>query len=139
MRRIPVVLVLASLVALAAVAEEARPSRAACERTKLAGRAYIECLTAAVRANDQALSDALSRAHATIDARSELTSAQKARWKNALDEAHGIFLRFRNLDCQNVAPYEGSRGIGAFEERLACLIDKGDARVRDLASRYRGQ
>ena len=138
MRRISVVLVLASLVALPTVAEEARPSRAACDRAKLAGRAYIECLTAAVRATDQALSTALSRAHATIDARSELTPAQKARWKNALDEAHGIFLRYRNLECQNVAPYEGSRGIGAFEERLACLIDKGDARVRDLASRYGG-
>jgi len=138
MRRIPVILVLASLVALPAVAEEARPSRAACDRAKLAGRTYIECLGAAVRASDQALAAALSRAHAVIDARSELTPAQKARWKNALDEAHGTFLRYRNLECQNVAPYEGSRGIGAFEERLSCLIDKGEARVRDLASRYGG-
>jgi uncharacterized protein YecT (DUF1311 family) len=138
MRRISVVLVVASLVALAAVAEEVRPSRAACDRAKLAGRAYIECLGAAVRTSDQALAAALSRAHAVIDARSELTPAQKARWKNALDEAHGVFLRYRNLECQNVAPYEGSRGIGAFEERLSCLIDKGDARVRDLTSRYGG-
>ena len=136
MRRIGVILLLTSLAATSAFAQEARPSRAACDRAKLLGRAYIECLEAAVRDSDRILAAALSRAHAAIDARPELAPAQKTRWKNALDEAQGMFMRFRNLECQNVAPYEGSRGIGAFEERLACLIDKSATRARDLETRY---
>jgi uncharacterized protein YecT (DUF1311 family) len=136
MHRMLVILLLASLAATSTGAQEARPSRAACDRAKLPGRAYIECLEAAVRDNDRALAAALSRAHAAIDARPELVPVQKTRWKNALDEAQGMFMRFRNLECQNVAPYEGSRGIGAFEERLACLIDKSATRARDLETRY---
>jgi uncharacterized protein YecT (DUF1311 family) len=46
-------------------------------------------------------------------------------------------VRFRNQECQAVAPYEGGGNrIGAFEERLACLIDKNVMRVRELEARY---
>lgn len=118
-------------------AQEQRPSQAACERAKLPGRAYIECLEAAARAADKALNEAQVRARAVIDARADLAAVQKTRWKNALEEAQNAFIAFRNIECQNVAPYEGARGIGAFEERLACLVDKATARARELDSRYR--
>lgn len=118
------------------LAQETRASQAACERAKLPGRAYIECLEAAARAADKALNDAQARARATIDARADLAAVQKNRWKNALEEAQNAFIAFRNIECQNVAPYEGARGIGAFEERLACLVDKATARARELDSRY---
>jgi uncharacterized protein YecT (DUF1311 family) len=90
----------------------------------------------AARAADKALNDAQARARATIDARPDLAAVQKNRWKNALEEAQNAFIAFRNVECQNVAPYEGARGIGAFEERLACLVDKATARARELDSRY---
>ncbi len=125
------------LFAAPTLAQETRPSQAACERAKLPGRAYIECLEAAARAADKALNDAQARARATIDARGDLAAVQKNRWKNALDEAMNAFIAFRNVECQNVAPYEGARGIGAFEERLACIVDKATARARELDSRYR--
>ncbi|HEY8267347.1 MAG TPA: lysozyme inhibitor LprI family protein [Xanthobacteraceae bacterium] len=124
------------LFAAPALAQETRPSQAACERAKLPGRAYIECLETAARAADKALNDAQARARATIDARPDLAAVQKNRWKNALEEAQNAFIAFRNVECQNVAPYEGARGIGAFEERLACLVDKATARARELDSRY---
>jgi uncharacterized protein YecT (DUF1311 family) len=127
---------LASILLLTSAAAQERPSQAACERAKLPGRAYIECLEAAARAADEKLRAAQARARATIDARGDLASVQKTRWKNALEEAMNAFIAFRNVECQNVAPYEGTRGIGAFEERLACLIDKATARARDLDSRY---
>jgi uncharacterized protein YecT (DUF1311 family) len=117
-------------------AQEARPSLAACDRAKLPARAYIECLEAAARAADKALSDVQARARATIEARTDLVAVQRNRWKNALEEAQNAFIAFRNIECQNVAPYEGTRGIGAFEERLACLIDKATARARELDLRY---
>ena len=129
-------LVLVSSLTLPALAQDLRPSRAACDRAKLPGRAYIECLEAAARAADKALNEAQARARATIDARADLAAVQKNRWKNALDEAMNAFIAFRNVECQNVAPYEGARGIGAFEERLSCLVDKATARTRDLDSRY---
>lgn len=125
-----------SMLVADASAQEPRPSQAACERARLPGRTYIECLEAAARAADKALNDAQARARAAIDARADLAAVQKNRWKNALDEAQNAFIAFRNMECQNVAPYEGARGIGAFEERLACLVDKATARARELDSRY---
>jgi uncharacterized protein YecT (DUF1311 family) len=121
----------------AASAQELRPSQTACERTKLPGRAYIECLEAAARGADKALNEAQARARAVIDARADLAPVQRNRWKNALEEAQNAFIAFRNVECQNVAPYEGARGIGAFEERLACIVDKATARARELDARYR--
>lgn len=117
-------------------AQELRPSHAACDRARLPGRTYVECLEAAARAADKALSEAQARARATIEARADLAAVQKNRWKNALEEAQNAFIAFRNTECQNVAPYEGRRGIGAFEERLACLVDKAAARARELDARY---
>lgn len=118
-------------------AGEPRPSQAVCDRAKLPGRSYVECLEQALRGTDRALDAAHARALAAIEARSDLTSAQRTRWKNVLEEAHGLFVRFRNFECQNVAPYEGGSGrIGAFEQRLACLIDKNAARAGELQSRY---
>ncbi len=71
--------------------------------------------------------------------RSDLAGTQRTRWKNTLDEAHGLFVRFRNFECQNVAPYEGGNRIGAFEERLACLVDKNLLRLQELRRRYEAQ
>ena len=117
-------------------AQEARPSQAMCDRAKLIGRAYIDCLGAASRTAEQTLTDAIQRARIAIDTRPDLVALQKIRWKNALDEAQNAFIAFRNIECQNVAPYEGQRGIGSFEERLACLVDKAIIRARELDARY---
>lgn len=133
-------LALASLffiVSLPLAADNARPSRAACERAKLPDRSYIECLEKMSRETDSALEAIVTRIRAAIDARSELAPVQKTRWKNALEEAQVLFVRFRNQECQAVAPYEGGNNrIGAFEERLACLVDKNSYRVRELEARY---
>lgn len=118
-------------------AQEPRPSRAACERAKLPGRGYIECLEKAARETHDALEAAIVRIRATVDAREELAPVQKTRWKNAIEESQILFIRFRNQECQTVAPYEGGNNrIGAFEERLACLVDKNTGRLRDLEARY---
>lgn len=137
MRAAFVLPLLAILAGAAAEAQQsARPSQAVCDRAKLPGRAYIDCLEKASRDTDRAMNEALARARTVIESHAELAPMQKTRWKAALEEAHGVFLRFRGLECQNVAPYEGARGIGTFEERLACLVDKNIARARDLEARY---
>ena len=116
-----------------------RPSAGQCDRSRLAGRGYIECLEKALHDSDAALTEATRRAHAVIDARSDLAPTQRTRWKNTLDEAQGLFVRFRNFECQNVAPYEGGSRIGSFEERLACLADKNLMRLEELRRRYDAQ
>ena len=125
---------------LSAVASGLRPVSAVCDRGKLPGRGFIECLEAALGNSDRALADASVHALARIEARADLANTQRMRWKNVLEEAQGQFIRFRNFDCQNVAPYEGASGrIGAFEERLACLVEKNLARTQGLLRRYKDQ
>lgn len=137
MRRLASVLLFALAAVLPAAAEEIRPSQTACDRAKLPGRGYIECLERTLRAADEALNAAHARALAAVEARADLTPMQRTRWKNVLEESQALFVRFRNFECQNVAPYEGEAGrIGAFEQRLACLIDRNTARARDLENRY---
>jgi hypothetical protein len=124
---------------LPATALAQRPATGLCDRSKLAGRGYVECLENALRDSDRALTEANSKAQATIDARADLAGTQRTRWKNTFDEAHGLFVRLRNFECQNVAPYEGGSRIGAFEERLACLVDKNLLRLEELRRRYDAQ
>jgi uncharacterized protein YecT (DUF1311 family) len=122
---------------VAPLAAQERPSRAACERTKFTGRGYIECLEKHSREAHDALEALVTKIRAAIDDRTELAPVQKTRWKNAIEEAQVLYVRFRNQECQAVAPYEGANNrIGAFEERLACLIDKNVARIRELEARY---
>jgi uncharacterized protein YecT (DUF1311 family) len=133
---------LAAFIVIAAGAAgvaEPRPAAILCDKAKSAGRGYFECLEAALRETDQALTEANRKAKAAVDLRSELAPTQRMRWKHVLDEAQTLFVRFRNFECQNVAPYEGGTRIGAFEERLACLIDKNAARIQDLGRRYEKQ
>src|SRR5690606_4238884 len=132
------VLALLVIAFAAPAAGEPRPASAVCDREKLPGRGYIECLESALRDSDRAMTDAVARAQLRIDQRPDLATTQRTRWKNVLEEAQGQFIRFRNFDCQNVAPYEGAGGrIGAFEERLACLLEKNMTRTQELLRRYK--
>ena len=108
----------------------------ACPRDVVAPRDYNRCLYDARRAAEQALEAEVDNAMAVIDARSDLAPVQRFRWKNLLDESQSRFLIFRNFDCQSVAPYEGPRGIGNFEQRTLCLIEINTRRARDLRERY---
>lgn len=107
-----------------------------CPRDKVAPRQYNRCLYDTVRTTEQALEAALSDALAAIDARADLLGVQRGRWKTLLDEAQSRFLLFRNFDCQSVAPFEGRRGIGNFEQRALCLIETNLDRAADLKARY---
>ncbi len=120
--------------------DAAMPERAkvvvACPREKVSGGQYNRCLYDVTRTSEQALEAELANAFTVIEARTDLQGTQRARWKTQLDEAQSRFLLFRNLDCQGVAPFEGPRGIGNFEQRSLCLIAANRARAADLKARY---
>lgn len=109
---------------------------AACPREKVSGGQYNRCLYDVTRTSEQALEAELNNAVAVIEARTDLQGVQRNRWKTLLDEAQSRFLLFRNLDCQGVAPFEGPRGIGNFEQRALCLIEANRLRAGELRARY---
>ncbi|WP_051356910.1 lysozyme inhibitor LprI family protein [Azorhizobium doebereinerae] len=107
-----------------------------CAAGKLPAPDYSRCLFEATQASERAVTAAFEAAMAVVEGRADLPSVQRNRWKSQLDEAQTRFVLFRNLDCQSVAPFEGPRGIGNFEQRALCLIENNSRRERDLAARY---
>lgn len=98
---------------------------------------YSRCLFEATQSTDRAMVAAFEAAMVVVEGRADLAGVQRARWKSQLDEAQVRFVMFRNFDCQSVAPFEGQRGIGNFEQRALCLIENNLRRERDLRARYR--
>ncbi|MFG1347490.1 lysozyme inhibitor LprI family protein [Xanthobacter autotrophicus DSM 431] len=109
---------------------------AACPRDKRSTRDYNRCLYDNTRTSEQELEAELANAITVIEARSDLPGVQRTKWKALLDESQSRFLLFRNFDCQSVAPFEGPRGIGNFEQRALCLIEANTRRARELRARY---
>ncbi|MGE4371335.1 MAG: lysozyme inhibitor LprI family protein [Xanthobacter sp.] len=109
---------------------------ALCPRDEIAPRAYHRCLFDATRTSDQELEVALTNALTVISRRDDLAAVQRNTWRNLLEEAQHRFVMFRNYDCQSVAPFEGVRGIGNFEQRALCLIASNHRRAQALYRRY---
>lgn len=107
-----------------------------CPREAIPAAERNRCLYDTIRTSEQALEAEMANALRVIDGRSDLAPVQRNRWKSLLDEAQSRFLLYRNFDCQSVAPFEGRRGIGNFEERALCLITANTRRAEALASRY---
>jgi len=140
-------LALAFLLVSAAIAEaqHPRPSREICDKAGT-GRPYVLCLEKAMFDSNRELEALVQRILGFIDMRDDLAPPQRGRWKSSLEEAQVLFVRFRNHECQAVAPFESSKppqapgggrlAIGSFEERLLCLIDKNVTRMRELEIRY---
>jgi hypothetical protein len=69
---------------------------------------------------------------------------QRARWRNSLADSQGLWLRWRNAECQEVAPFEGQatstnalkNRVAAFDAKLVCTIRANTARAADLSARY---
>ena len=120
----------------AAVADDARPSSAACDIKKLGSRELAECLRAASDKSDKDLADIVATAVKSIDGRAGLLSGQKARWKRSLNDAQAQWIGWRDSECQDVAPFEAGMGAKGGDPRLACIIDQNTRRAADIKSRY---
>jgi uncharacterized protein YecT (DUF1311 family) len=129
-------LVLLSTVVGSAQAEDQRPSALSCDVTKLGARELADCLRTASDKTDKALYDTVTAAIKSIETRAGLLSGQKGRWKRALNEAESQWLTWRDLECQDVAPFEVGLGSKGGDPRLACLIDQSTRRIADLKGRY---
>ncbi|MFG1427314.1 lysozyme inhibitor LprI family protein [Roseixanthobacter glucoisosaccharinicivorans] len=107
-----------------------------CRSGEVLAREYNRCLYDAIQVSEKGMEAALANAFAVIEARSDLLPSQRNRWRLLLDEAQIRYGMYRNFDCQSVAPFEGPRGIGNFEQRALCLIANNERRAEDLRRRY---
>jgi uncharacterized protein YecT (DUF1311 family) len=115
-----------------------------CDPAKLQGGELAQCLAQADRASASALDAAYKAALDSIATRPGVFDAQRARWRNSLTESQEIWLHFRNVECQNVAPFEGQAStvnvsknrVSIYEAKTQCTIRMNEARAADLAARY---
>jgi uncharacterized protein YecT (DUF1311 family) len=136
------------LVLLAAIALAASPTRSeaagGCDPAKLQGGELAQCLAQADRASAAALDATYKAALDSIATRPGVFDAQRARWRSSLTESQEIWLHFRNVECQNVAPFEGQAAtvnvsknrVSIYEAKTQCTIRMNEARAADLAARY---
>ena len=121
-----------------AKAEDTRPSQIACDASKLGGRELAECLRTSVEKSERELADTMAAAIKAIDTQKGVLSSQKARWRRSLNEAEAQWLNWRDVECQDVAPFEaGISTRGAGDPRLSCILDANAVRTASLKARYK--
>lgn len=125
-----------ALPGVAAAADAPRPSLSACDTAKLGARDLADCLHAAADKADRDLQTTVEAAYKSIDSRQGLLSSQKARWRRALGEAQAQWVSWRDLECQDVAPFEAGMTAKGGDPRLSCIIDNDAVRISSLKARY---
>jgi len=130
----------AGLFALAAAAparaDAPRPSDVQCDANKIGGRDLADCLRTGAERADRELQAAVEAAIKSIDARQGVLSSQKARWRRSLSDAEAQWVTWRDLECQDVAPFEAGMASKNGDPRLKCIIDYDAERIASLKARY---
>jgi uncharacterized protein YecT (DUF1311 family) len=122
--------------AVAAGAGEIRPSQLACDANKIGARDLADCLRTAVDRADKNLAAEVDAALKSVDARAGVLNAQKSRWKRSINEAEDQWVNWRDVECQDVAPFEAGMNAKGGDPRLSCIVDRDAERVADLKARY---
>jgi len=132
-RLLPALLVWLALCA-PACAQDSSAAAAACD--KLATIAQSGCLEKLANAADAKLNEVYRRAIKTIES---TDPDHAAEWKAELKKAQQAWIAFRDADCGALTGYEWSHGTGMGAATEHCILDKTEARTRELASRYSGR
>jgi uncharacterized protein YecT (DUF1311 family) len=119
-----------------ALAEDVKPSQVACDARKIGARDLADCLRTAADRADKELAAEVDASLKSVDARTGVLNAQKSRWKRSLNEAEDQWVSWRDVECQDVAPFEAGMSAKGGDPRLSCIIDRDSERVGDLKARY---
>ncbi len=136
MRFVLLAAVLLGAAPMPAAAEAPRPSQEACDTAKLGARDLADCLRTAADKADREVKTAVEAAVKAIDTRQGLMSSQKGRWRRSLTEAQALWVNWRDMECQDVAPFEAGMAAKGGDPRLSCIIDADSARIASLKARY---
>ena len=126
---------LGALTPLSAEGTASAPA-SACDAKKLGGKELADCLRTASEKSEREMSALLEGVDKSIDGRAGLQSGQKARWKRSLNDAHALWLRYRDAECQDVSPFEAIVNKTGGDTRLTCIIELNDKRMSELRARY---
>jgi uncharacterized protein YecT (DUF1311 family) len=119
-----------------AFAGDVKPSQLACDARKIGARDLADCLRTAADRADKELAAEVDVSLKSVDARTGVLNAQKSRWKRSLNEAEDQWVSWRDVECQDVAPFEAGMSAKGGDPRLSCIIDRDAERVGDLKARY---
>ena len=132
------IVAMAMLGALTPLSAEGTPAATAnaCDTKKLGGKELADCLRTASEKSEREMSALLEGVGKSIDGRAGLQSGQKARWKRSLNDAHALWLRYRDAECQDVSPFEAIVNKLGGDTRMTCIIELNDKRMSELRARY---
>jgi uncharacterized protein YecT (DUF1311 family) len=117
-------------------AQTARIADTLCDAKKLQPREQQECLRKAQEDSDRKLRERIAAIAAVIDKTPNLPAQQKTRWRKALEDSQGQWVRFRNAECQDLTTFETQNKQRLAEEQRACILDYNERRIGVLEQRY---
>ena len=115
-------------------AQDSAAASAACD--KLPTIAQSGCLEKLFNAADAKLNEVYRGAVKTIE---QSDSGDRAAWKAELRKAQQAWIAFRDADCGALTAYEWGHGTGMGAATEQCMLEKTEARSRELENRYRGR
>jgi uncharacterized protein YecT (DUF1311 family) len=107
-----------------------------CDVKKLQPREHQECLRKAQDDSDRKLRERIVSIVGVIDKTPNLPTQQKTRWRKALEDSQGQWVRFRNAECQDLTTFETQNKQRIAEEQRTCILDYNERRMGVLQQRY---
>lgn len=74
-----------------------------------------------------------------IDEQEDVEGDRRKQWKEALKAAQKAWIDFKEKDCGELTYLEWYGGTGAASASYGCLIQKTEARTKELKERYEAQ
>jgi uncharacterized protein YecT (DUF1311 family) len=117
-------------------AQTPRIADSLCDVKKLQPRDHQECLRKAQEDSDRKMRERIAAIAGVIDKTPNLPAQQKTRWRKALEDSQGQWVRFRNAECQDLTTFETQNKQRIAEEQRACILDYNERRIGVLEQRY---
>jgi uncharacterized protein YecT (DUF1311 family) len=124
------------LISTAAQAQLQRLGDTLCDVKKLQPRDHQECLRKAQDDSDRKMRERIIAISGIIDKTPNLPAQQKTRWRKALEDSQGQWVRFRNAECQDLTTFETVNKQRIAEEQRTCILDYNERRMGVLKQRY---
>ena len=124
------------IIAPSAQAQMQRIGDTLCDIKKLQPREHQECLRKAQDESDRKMREQIVTISGIIDKTPNVLTQQKTRWRKALEDSQGQWVRFRNAECQDLTTFETQSKQRIAEEQRTCILDYNERRMGVLKQRY---
>jgi uncharacterized protein YecT (DUF1311 family) len=94
------------------------------------------CVDKDYQAADKALNEAYATTLKSVRSRDMEAPYDAKSFETALKNAQRAWVAYRDADCKELVPQEWAGGTGTTAAVLGCMIDKSNARIKELKDRY---